>query len=140
MKITRDQVNKINEKMGNGWELDLSFLLMHNEKTAMLKIPQDDGGYILGKLYIDNVWDWHPGAYNGIQIKLNVSRWMPSGGCFVSHGLGKWYSFNRPDLKKCMFSEVQKMTHQITAADILAIYHDNAAEINNPYIVGAATA
>ena len=62
MKITREQVKKINDKMGNGWELDLYYYFMHGEKTASLKIPQDDGGYIEGKLYIDTVSDWHPGA------------------------------------------------------------------------------
>ena len=140
MKISREQVNKINDKMGNGWDLDLYYFLMHSgEKSATLKIPTEDGGCIEGKLYIDNVWDWHPGAYNGIQIKLNVRRWYKGegDGVFTSHGLGKWFRFDRPDLKKCLFSEVQKMTHQITAADIMAIYEENAAEISNPYLVGA---
>lgn len=140
MKITREQVKKINDKMANGWELDLYYLFMRGEKTASLKIHQDDGGYIEGKLYIDNVSDWHPGAYNGIQIKLCVSRWYKGSteGVFVSHGMGKWMRINRPDLKRCMFSEVQKITHRITAADIMSIYQDNAAQVNSDLLVGAS--
>lgn len=139
MKITREQVNKINEKMGNGWQLDLYYLLMRGEKSAELRIPNDDGGYIQGKLYIDNVSSWRPGAYNGVQIKLHVSRWYKGSteGVFTSHGQGKCITISRPDLKRCLFSEVQKITHRITAGDILAIYQDNAAQINSDLLVAA---
>lgn len=140
MSITREQINKINEKMGNGWELDLYYYLMHGEKTAVLKIDQEDGGYIQGKIYIDNVSSWRKDAYNGVQIKINVSRYYKGSteGVFVSHGLGKWYAINRPDLKRCMFSEVQKMTHKITAAQIMGIYEQNSEQINNPVVLGVS--
>ena len=130
-KITRAQVEKINGKMGNGWKLDLYYFLMRGEKTAVLEIPQDDGGYIQGKLYIDNVFDWRKDAYNGIQIKLNVSRWRKGNtdGVYTSNGLGYWIEINRPDLKKALFSEVQKITHTIRAADILDIYAQHAPQI-----------
>lgn len=136
MKITREQINKMNAKMGNGWTVDLHTLFLRGEKSASLTIPQEDGSYIQGKLYIEKSWDWHPGAYNGIRISMNVSRWTPGGteGVFVSHGLGKWKHYERPDLTRCNFSEVQKMTHQITAADILAIYEENKEKINNDRI------
>lgn len=131
MKITREQVEKINAKMGNGWKLDLYYLAMRNEKTAVLQIPTEDSGYIQGKLYIDNVFDWHPGAYNGIQVKLNVSRWYKGNteGVYASHGLGYWVYFNRPEMKKAMFAEVQRMTHEITAEDIMSLYREHAGLI-----------
>lgn len=137
MKISREQVNKINEKMGNGWALDLWYLLMHGEKTAELKIPQEDGGYVQGKIYIDKVTDWHKDAYNGIQIKINVSRYHKTHteGCFAAYGLGHWIKINRPDLTRAMFSEVQKMTHDLTAEDIMEIYRQNAPEIANARIL-----
>ena len=130
-KITREQVEKINAKMGNGWKLDLYYFLMRGEKTAVLEIPQPDGGYIQGKLYINNVFDWRKDAYNGIQIKLNVSRWHKGNadGVYTSNGLGYWIEINRPDLKKAMFSEVQKITHTLRAADILDIYSEHAPQI-----------
>ena len=130
MKITREQVNKINDKMGNGWELDLFYFLTHGEKTAALKIPMNDGGYVQGKLYIDNVWSWRPEDYKGIQIKLNVSRWYKghTEGVYTSSGLGYWQEINRPDMKKAMFSEVQKLTHSITAADVMAMYTEHAPQ------------
>lgn len=135
--ITREQVNKINAKMGNGWELDIRYYVIWGEKTAQLTIPQEDGGYIQGKLYIDKVQDWHPGAYNGIQIKLNVSRWRKglTDGTFMSAGLGHWIMVNRPDLTRALFSEVQKMTNKITAADILNIAAGHAAELENARIL-----
>lgn len=138
MSITREQINKINEKMGNGWEFDLYYYLMRGEKTAVLKIDQEDGGYIQGKIYISNVSSWRKDAYNGVQIKINVSRYYKglTEGTFVSHGLGKWYKINRPDLKRCMFSEVQKMTHKITAAQIMGVYEQNSEQINNPVVLG----
>lgn len=143
MKITREQVNKINARMGNGWRLDLYYMLMHSgEKTAEITIPMDDGGYVRGKLYIDNVHDWRAGAYNGVQIKLNVSRWYKGSteGVYTSSGLGKWIKQNRPDMTRCLFSEVEKITHRITAADIMAIYEGNAELCENPVMLGAAAA
>lgn len=136
-KITREQVEKINGKMGNGWKLDLYYFLMRGEKAAVLEIPQDDGGYIQGKLYIDNVFDWRKDAYNGIQIKLNVSRWHKGHehGVYTSNGLGYWIEINRPDLKKALFSEVQKITHTIRAADILDIYAQHAPQIASARIL-----
>ena len=135
--ITREQVQKINSKLANGWELDIRYYLIWGEKTAQLTIPQEDGGYIQGKLYIDKVQDWHPGAYNGIQIKLNVSRWRKglTEGTFTSAGLGRWIVFNRPDLTRALFSEVQKMTHEITAADVLSIAAGHAAELESARIL-----
>lgn len=137
MKITREQIKKINAKMGNGWELDLWYLLTHGEKTAQIKIPTEDGGYIQGKLYIDNVYNWRKDAYNGIQIQLNVSRFYKGNteGIFVSHGLGHWKYFNRPDMNRALFSEVQKMTHTITADDIMEIYAEHAPQIANARIL-----
>lgn len=129
--ITREQVNKINAKMGNGWKMDVYYYLLHGEKTAVLEIPQEDGGYIQGKLYIDNVYSWRPEDYNGIQIKLNVSRWHKGNtdGVYTSNGLGHWTLINRPDMKKAMFSEVQKLTHTIRVEDVLDIYREHAQEI-----------
>ena len=132
MSITWEQVRKINAKMSNGWELDLNYYLMHGEKTAVLQIPQDDGGYIQGKIYIDNVYNWRPNSYNGIVLKINVSRWYKghTDGVYTSHGLGHWIEIQRPDLKKCLFSAVQKYTAQITAEDVQAIYNGDKEGID----------
>lgn len=136
-KITREKVEKINDKMGNGWALDVWYYLVHGDKTAEIKIATEDGGYIQGKLYIENVFDWHEDAYNGVQIKLNVSRWHKghADGVFTSSGLGHWVIFNRPDLKKAMFSEVQKMTNEISAEDIMAIAAEHAPALANARIL-----
>lgn len=136
-KITREQVEKINAKMGNGWELDIRHYLIWGKKAAVLQIPQEDGGYIQGKIYIDKVSDWRPGAYNGVQIKMNVSRWHKGStdGVYTSSGLGYWQTQNRPDMNKALFSEVQKMTHEITAAYILALSKEHAPELASARIL-----
>ena len=105
---------------------------MHGEKTAVMEIPQEDGGYIQGKIYIDNAYNWRPGSYNGIVLKINVSRWHKGNteGVYTSHGLGKWIEIQRPDLNKCLFSAVQKFTGQITAQDVLAIYNSDKEGID----------
>lgn len=142
MKMTREQYNKINARMGNGWKLDLRTLVLRGEKAASLRVPLPDGSELEGRLYIHNFQTWRKDQYSGVEIVFNVSRWSPTGtpGVWGSHGLGWTTRTPRPDLARCLFSEVEKMTHNITARDVLAVYEDHAGRINDPAILGASVA
>lgn len=120
MKMTNEAAAKIDSRMGNGWKLSRYHLVMCGEKAAELKIPMEDGGYIQGRIYIDKKWRCYQAS---VQIRVNASRYYPSHtpGVYVSHGLGQWVDIDRPDMNKCLFSAVEKLTHKITAEDIRAL-------------------
>lgn len=122
MKITRESIEKSSARMGNGWTLSRYHLVMCGEKAAELQIPMEDGGYIQGRIYIDKKWRGYQ-AYDGVRISVNASRYYPAHtpGAYVSYGLGKWAEIDRPDMHKCLFSAVEKLTHKITAEDIRAL-------------------
>lgn len=44
--ITKEQVNSINAKCSNGWELDVEYFLFHGEKTLVKQIQLDDENYL----------------------------------------------------------------------------------------------
>lgn len=130
MKMTKDAAAKIDARMGNGWTLSRYYLIMCGEKSAEMKIPMEDGGYIQGRIYIDKKWRGYQ-AYDGVRISVNASRYHPANtpGVYTSFGLGHWVDIDRPDMSKCMFSAVEKITHKITADDIRALCEVGAAAL-----------
>ena len=50
-KLTREQLNKWNAQAKNGFQLDLQYFLVWNEKTLIKNIPQEDGSIIQFKLW-----------------------------------------------------------------------------------------
>lgn len=120
MKMTNEAAAKIDSRMGNGWTLSRYYLVMCGEKAAELKIPMEDGGYIQGRIYIDKKWRCYQAS---VQIRVNAARYYRdhTPGVYVSHGLGQWVDIDRPDMNKCLFSAVEKLTHKITAEDIRAL-------------------
>lgn len=131
MKMTKEAAAKIDARMGNGWTLSRYHLIMCGEKAAELKIPMEDGGYIQGRIYIDKKWRGYQ-AYDGVRISVNASRYYPghTPGVYVSSGLGQWLDIDRPDMSKCMFSAVEKITHKITADDIRELCENGAKALS----------
>ena len=42
IRITKKQVDNINNQCANGWELDVQYFLFHGEKTLIKQIQLDD--------------------------------------------------------------------------------------------------
>lgn len=80
-KITREQVNKTNEKCLNNWKLDVEYYLFHNEKRLVKHIKLDDENYLEFALYFN---------YKN-QIQLHISKYHHKEGDYfaTSQGLGK---------------------------------------------------
>lgn len=49
-KITREQIQKINSKCKNSWELDIQYFIFHNEKTLKKIIKLDEEHYLEFKI------------------------------------------------------------------------------------------
>lgn len=80
-KLTREQINTINNNCKNGWELDLRYFLYHSEKTLKKVIELDLEHYLEFKI------DYN---YKN-QISLRISKFYhKAGDSFASSsGLGK---------------------------------------------------
>lgn len=80
-KITREQIENINNKCMNDWRLDTQYYLFHNEKTLIKQIKLDNEHYLEFAL-----------RYNyKNQISLHISKYYHKEGDYFasSTGLGK---------------------------------------------------
>lgn len=80
-KITREQLQKINNSCKNGWELDLRYFLYHNEKTLIKHILIDDEHYLEFKLNFN--------CKNQISLRISKFYHKVDDNFASSSGLGK---------------------------------------------------
>ena len=52
-KMTKEQLQKINNSCKNGWGLDIQYFMFHNEKTLIKHITIDDENYLQFKIDFD---------------------------------------------------------------------------------------
>lgn len=79
MKITSEQVEKMNSKCKNGWQIDVMYLASWGEKKFFKQIKIDDDAYLQFTL-----------GYNSKnQIYIRVTKYNRSSTAFVSEGGGK---------------------------------------------------
>lgn len=80
-KITKQEIEKINNKCRNDWRLDVEYYLFHNEKRLIKHIKLDDKHYLEFALQYNNK----------NQISLHISKFEHEQGDYFAHseGLGK---------------------------------------------------
>ena len=64
-RITKQEIEKINNKCSNEWRLDVEYYLFHNEKTLVKIIRLDEEHYLEFTLYYN---------YNN-QISLRINKY-----------------------------------------------------------------
>lgn len=80
-KLTKEQIQKINNQCRNDWKLDIQYYFFHNEKTLITKIELDHENYLQFQLSYN---------YNN-EIVLHIAKYHHKiGESFaVTEGLGK---------------------------------------------------
>lgn len=131
--ITREQVNAINAKMSNGFQLDVCSLMLYGEKKAVKSIKLDDATTLVATLTFAasfdkkrNAWGQKFNVPNGkSHIALNLSIWHCNPGADVttSHGLGWWINVSE-DMPRRNFSAIQKLTANYDDDTIVALFND----------------
>lgn len=120
--ITTAQVQKINEKLHNGWTFDLRHFMTHGgEKTVCRKIVLDDMHFIEANLWFDEVYKNF--RRDGLEITLHISLFTGTlNGTASSSGLGL---FRRIPYEKARrsFSDLEKLTAVIDDQYIMNIYN-----------------
>lgn len=103
-RITRENVQKINSKCKNGWELDVEYYLYHGDKTLIKQIRLDDENYLQFAI-----------RYNyKNQICLRISKYHHKEGDYFASSSRtrkiKVTRCNRSNTKKCKwFDSVYKV-------------------------------
>ena len=131
--ITREQVNAINAKMSNGFQLDVCSLMLYGEKKAVKSIKLDDATTLVATLTFAasfdkkrNAWGQKFNVPNGkSHVALNLSIWHcnPDADVTTSHGLGWWINISE-DMPRRNFSSIQKLTANYDDDTIMMLFND----------------
>lgn len=113
MKITHDQIVKINKNCDNDWHLDVQYYLYHNEKTLIKQIDLDETHYLEFRLYYNNQ----------NQVSLHISKYYHGEGdnFASSHGLGKNAIIEEIPTKRKMINNLIEYTSTLSNEELLKI-------------------
>lgn len=135
--ITREQVNTINAKMSNGFQLDVCSLAFYGEKKAVKSIKLDDATALVATLTFAasfdkkrNAWGQKFNVPNGkSHIALNLSIWQCNPGADVttSHGVGWWINVSE-DMPRRNFSAIQKLTANYDDDTLMTLFNDKQSD------------
>ena len=112
-KITREQIQKINNKCKNGWELDIQFFIFHNEKTLKKIIELDEEHYLEFKI-----------DYNfKNQIVLFINKFYHKLGedYATSNGLGKKKMLEETPASRKSINKLIEYTETLTDEQLMQI-------------------
>lgn len=130
-KLTREQAQKLTEKMSNGWKFDIAYYIMHSgEKTAVKKTMFEDGRYLESHLWFSERYDWKTQTTN-IKLELHISLFSADG---VSHGLGLFHTIAE-NLPKKLFSIIQKETANYTDEKLLELTKKHESNLTDDLIL-----
>ena len=112
-KITREQIQKINSKCKNSWELDIQYFIFHNEKTLKKIIKLDEEHYLEFKI------DYN---YKN-QIVLFINKFYHKLGedYATSNGLGKKKILEETPASRKSINKLIEYTETLTDEQLMQI-------------------
>ena len=134
-KCTREQVNRWESKLSNGFEFDLMYFLTWGEKRAERSIELEDGRIIKAEISWYEIRDGY--RYTGlVRPKMNISLWRKSStpGMLCSSGLGYTIELTDKDYSKRNWNEIAKLTTEWDDERILKIAYEHMAELKNAFV------
>lgn len=129
-KITKTQIDGMNSKMANGFEFDLRYYLMHNEKQAHKFIKLKNGKLLevsltWGKEFATKE-DPYGQRFNVLTGNSIIEAWFTEwskreNGVLVSHGMSPHFPVSAAKSRK-MFSDIQKLSKEMTTEKLHSLY------------------
>lgn len=129
MKITREQIKKINDKCSNGWAFDLWAAGIRGEKQLVLQAQKSDTEIVRGTLWWTEVHKDFRTVGKVPQLHLALYHTKPGSDMMTSYGLGKTITLgdvvNRTSMKV-----LQDLTKKFTKDDLLRLAEEHNAQLN----------
>lgn len=112
-KITREQIQKINSKCKNSWELDIQYFIFHNEKTLKKIIKLDEEHYLEFKI------DYN--YQNQIVLFINKFYHKLGEDYATSNGLGKKKILEETPASRKSINKLIEYTETLTDEQLMQI-------------------
>ena len=125
-KITREQIQKINSKCKNSWELDIQYFIFHNEKTLKKIIELDAEHYLEFKI------DYN--YQNQIVLFINKFYHKLGEDYATSNGLGKKKMLEQTPESRKNINKLIEYTEKLTD-EILMKINNETDVIRTPIFV-----
>ena len=111
--ITREQIQKINNRCKNDWSLDIQYYLFHNQKTLIKHIALNEEYYIQFKLNYN---------YKN-QITLYFNKFHHKEGDYfaTSSGLGKSKIIDEKQTTRKNINNLIELTEKLTDDELMLI-------------------
>lgn len=133
VKCTKQQYERWNGKLSNGFRFDLRHFLMWGDKTARMLIDFTDGRKLEAKLEYHEERKQNGFGGTGRQIPcLHMSIWNPSktGGMMYSTGLGKSLEMGEIQPKK-NYDYLCKLSKTLDAKSVIELAKQYINELQN---------
>lgn len=133
MKITREQVKKINDKCSNGWQLDVRHAMIWSEKQLVLQAPKSETEIVRGTLWWNEVHKDFRTIGKVPQLHLALYHTRPDSDMMTSYGLGKTITLG-DTVNRASMKVLQDLTKRFTKDDLLRLADENNAQLNKETI------
>lgn len=134
-KVTREQVNRWEAKLVNGFRFDLNFFLMWNDKRVKKCLKLEDGRMLEAVLEYRDIT--HNYAKVGVQPVLHLSVWEscgPDSGMMKSNGMGAYIEMGATQDKR-KYNELVKLSAMVDDGKIMALALEKIPQLENAVIV-----
>lgn len=133
MKITREQVKKINDKCSNGWQLDVRHAIICSEKQLVLQAKKSETEIVRGTLWWNEVHENFRTIGKVPQLHLALYHTRPDSDMMTSYGLGKTITLG-DTVNRASMKVLQDLTKKFTKDDLLRLADKNNAQLNKETI------
>lgn len=115
-KITREQIQKINNNCKNNWELDIQYFIFHSEKTLKKIIELDTEHYL--EFRIDYNYN------NQITLFINKFYHKANDDFATSNGLGKKKILEESPAPRKSINKLIEFTKTLTDDELMKINNE----------------
>lgn len=134
MKVTREQVKKINDKCSNGWAFDIWAAGVRGEKQLVLQAEKSDTEIVRGTLWWNEVHENFRTVGKVPQLHLALYHTKPGSDMMTSYGIGKTITLG-DKVNRASMKVLQDLTKKFTKDDLLRLAEEHNAQLNKGTII-----
>lgn len=128
---TREQVEKWNNQLADGWKLDLQQLLYWGNKRPSFKFKKNESDDVLYTFDLEFSEDWKNHEFLGTySVDIRCQKWIEKDNFMTSHGLGVRKRIGVSVANKKMFKILADMTKKLDKTTLLSMFDIENPEVN----------